>query len=597
MQTETLIQLNQQKSIKLFSLVLFILLLHTSFFGNNFDLVQPQQVSPDLLYENFSKAYSELDANSITSLYVKDAEILNLYDDSPLVSLKSESEIKKYYSDFFEGFIKNKQKLQLSFKIANRKQYKDLILDNGFYKLEIISQNQSKSTHFGKFSTILELVDNKWKFKTDATTDGNFLEFESVNVPLIPKQEEDLYTEFYDDLLGNYVTEDNKTIVIGRSQSRLYAYFEDTQKYRGLSKINATNWTAGDSVISDKVLQKFEFNSPSLNIYQDDKLMTNATKKDLYKTEKINFTNKSGVKLGGTVFIPNQETTKAIVLVHGSGGQDRNGYASIIRLLADFIAKQGVIVLTYDKQGVGDSEGNWANQNFTELAQDSISGIDYLKSRKDLNLKKIGLGGSSQAGWIIAKAVEQSDEIDFALLIGAAGSGVKVVEQNLYNTKVQMQCSKNFNNKQIEQALRQQQYFFDYVLTRKNPQNLDNFTKKLSNDKTLRDWLFPTSEQIDFQNKNQWFTALEINFDPLKTWEKYNKPTLMLFSEFDDSTPTTSVINKLDKIKKNNIQTVVIKNSQHIGLVTASVCKNDLADLNEFSPTFFREMETWLKKL
>ena len=74
------------------------------------------------------------------------------------------------------------------------------------------------------------------------TTNAGFNELESVNTSLTLKQDETLDPELYDQMLGNYVTADNQIITIGRSQTRLFAYFENDHKYRGLNKINATNW-------------------------------------------------------------------------------------------------------------------------------------------------------------------------------------------------------------------------------------------------------------------------------------------------------------------------------------------------------------------
>ena len=51
-------------------------------------------------------------------------------------------------------------------------------LDNGFYRLEIITPNKPSSYAFGKFSTVLELKNNAWKFRTDATTNTDFVEYE-----------------------------------------------------------------------------------------------------------------------------------------------------------------------------------------------------------------------------------------------------------------------------------------------------------------------------------------------------------------------------------------------------------------------------------
>ncbi len=113
----------------------------------------------------------------------------------------------------------------------------------------------------------------------------------------------------------------------------------------------------------------------------------------------------------------------------------------------------------------------------------------------------------------------------------------------------------------------------------------------------MRDWLFPISSQIDFNNPNQWFTALEINFDPLSIWRHYDRPTLMIFSQYDDSTPTEVVISKVKALNKKNIKPILIPQAQHIGLQTASVCQGDISTLNQFNPMFFKEITEWLSKL
>jgi pimeloyl-ACP methyl ester carboxylesterase len=553
---------------------------------------------PDLLYENFARAYDELSAEKLAVLYTHNGEVLNLYSGVNSNSLMGHIEIKDFYGDFFQSFKANNQKLQLTFKIITRRNVGENILDNGFYQLEILTPNKPSQFVFGKFSTVLELENDEWKFKTDATTDTDFLDYENANGKAIPEREELLYGPFYDELLGSYLTSENQVIVIGRSQIKLYVYYEASNGYRGLNKINATTWTSGTTIKSKDVVQTFKFTNNKIEIYENGKLVTTAIKMHSYKNENVVYKNKDGVKLAGTLFIPIKSNGKAIVLVHGSGPQDRNGYASIIRLLADIFAKDGITVLTYDKQGVGQSEGNSAYLSFEDLANDALAGIDFLKNRKDLEVEKYGVGGSSQAGWIIAKALENnSSKIDFALTIGAAGSGINVIDQNLYNTKILMTCTGKYTKKQIDNAIQQQQYFFEYLLSQSSARKLDDYTKTIAKDSLIRDWLFPTSQEIDLTNKNQWFTALEINFNPLPIWNNFNKPVLMLFCEFDDSTPAIDVKSKVESLKNKSIKTVFLANGQHIGLETNSVCKNEFEYLTNFHIDFFPSMKNWLKKL
>jgi pimeloyl-ACP methyl ester carboxylesterase len=421
-------------------------------------------------------------------------------------------------------------------------------------------------------------------------------DFENPILNIAETHEQTDTTEMYNKWLGDYETLDNQLIAITRSQRRLYIYFENSQVFRGLNKINDTTFFSGKTVVSQDTERLFQFSNNVLTIKEKNQTPIFALKKDFYSTKNVSFFNKKQIKLSGTLFLPNKPNGKAVVLVHGSGEQDRNGYASIIRLLADVFARQGIVVLTYDKQGIGNSEGNWASMSFKDLANDALSGINFLKKRRDVSLQKIGLAGSSQAGWVIAKAIEQSKkDIDYTLLIGAAGSGISVVEQNLYNTRTQMTCIGSFTKKQIEQALQQQKAFFDYLLHRENDTEYDKLTAQLRQDTLLRDWLFPPTKDIDFKNRNQWFTALELDFDPLSIWRNFDRPTLMLFSEFDDATPTEKVIFQINALKNSKIKMVVIPKAQHIGLETDNICHAEVVDMKTFNPQFFTALLNWLK--
>jgi alpha-beta hydrolase superfamily lysophospholipase len=47
----------------------------------------------------------------------------------------------------------------------------------------------------------------------------------------------------------------------------------------------------------------------------------------------------------------------AVVMVHSSGNQSRNGPIAYFRLIANLFAANGITTLAYDKRGVGGSNG------------------------------------------------------------------------------------------------------------------------------------------------------------------------------------------------------------------------------------------------
>ena len=135
-----------------------------------------------------------------------------------------------------------------------------------------------------------------------------------------------------------------------------------------------------------------------------------------------------GVTLAGTIYTP-QHSHAAVVLVHGSDQTPRMGD------FASLLAENGILVLTYDKRGIGESGGIYAGPevgtnnidpaNLILLAKDANAAINVLHQR-DINIP-IGLVGFSQAGWIIPIAANNNSLVDFMVLF--SGSMVPTLEQ------------------------------------------------------------------------------------------------------------------------------------------------------------------------
>ena len=80
----------------------------------------------------------------------------------------------------------------------------------------------------------------------------------------------------------------------------------------------------------------------------------------------------------------------------------------------------GIACLSYDKRGVGDSEGKFLTGRKLDLpllASDVVAGVDYLKSRTEIDSSEIGLLGQSQAGWIIPVAASDSRDVSFTVVL------------------------------------------------------------------------------------------------------------------------------------------------------------------------------------
>ncbi len=415
-------------------------------------------------------------------------------------------------------------------------------------------------------------------------------------LPKSPSVQVEINGEYFDPFMGDYITPNKELIVIGRSKPKLYALNDKTNEFRGLNKVTDNTWTSGKTIVSADVIQTYKFKTDKIEIYENEKLTITAIKKEFYTNEKVIYKNANGVKLGGTLFIPKNPNGKAAVLVHGAGAENRNGYASNLRLLADNLAREGVTVLTYDKQSIGESEGvNYETLSFANMAQDALAGIDFLKAKKDLSLKKIGLVGIWQGGWVNAKAIEQSsNKIDFVINISAPGSSITLRELDNNSIEASMKCKGIYTETQIANVLKQRNHFFDFIKNLSLADKLDDYTKSIEEDALLKQWLLPKSDKVDLKNRNQWYTALELNYDPLPTWKNVNKPIYMQFNEFDNYPLSSEIKAKVDGLKKNNIHTVMHLNAQHGGFETADKCNDSFYGLTKYHKDYFLKMNKWL---
>ncbi|WP_449101663.1 alpha/beta hydrolase family protein [Pseudomonas veronii] len=139
----------------------------------------------------------------------------------------------------------------------------------------------------------------------------------------------------------------------------------------------------------------------------------------------------NGLRLAGTLWLPDHAATAAVVLVHGDGPQDRTsqqGYDPLINALLD----AGIAVVSWDKPGIGDSPGNWLSQSMTDRYVDVRSALSALRSR--LPAIPVGALGFSQAGWVLPRLA--SGDADFLVLVGGAVSWQR---QGDYYTRTRLQ--------------------------------------------------------------------------------------------------------------------------------------------------------------
>ena len=153
----------------------------------------------------------------------------------------------------------------------------------------------------------------------------------------------------------------------------------------------------------------------------------NPVKPYPYRDEEVSYENKlQHVTLAATLTIPpGKGPFPAVVLITGSGPQDRDetllGHKPFL-VLSDYLTRHGIVVLRADDRGTAKSTGNFKTATTADFATDTEAGIAYLKTRAEVDPRKIGLIGHSEGGVIAPMIAARNPDVAFIVMM--AGTGV-----------------------------------------------------------------------------------------------------------------------------------------------------------------------------
>ena len=140
------------------------------------------------------------------------------------------------------------------------------------------------------------------------------------------------------------------------------------------------------------------------------------------------FDSEGGVILFGTLYMPlGDGPHPTIVMVPGEGPQARFSFAGPVKRFVE----QGLAVFSYDKRGVGDSDGVCCSDDAEMLASDAVSALQIVRGRPEVDDHRIGYWGTADAGWVIPiAAVRMLDDIQFTVIV--SGPTVTAGEKTNY---------------------------------------------------------------------------------------------------------------------------------------------------------------------
>ena len=316
-----------------------------------------------------------------------------------------------------------------------------------------------------------------------------------------------------------------------------------------------------------------------------------------YYTEEVKFENKTdNVVLAGTLSLPKKEGNfPAVILITGSGRQNRDeellGHKPFL-VLADYLTKKGIAVLRFDDRGAGESTGDFSKASTIDFSKDVQAGVDYLKTRKEIDKKKIGLIGHSEGGLIASIIAGNSKDIDFIVLL--AGPGLRGDALLLLQTEL-IERQSGVSSEEIKKRQEILKGAYDLVLASSaNDENFKNSVSTYFNSKFDENQAKAATNQI---TSNWWYTFIKM--DPAVALAKVKCPVLALNGSKDLQVPAEvnlQVIEKtLAKAGNKKVTAKILPNLNHL----FQECKTGSPDEYEkieqtFSPIALEEISNWV---
>ena len=331
-----------------------------------------------------------------------------------------------------------------------------------------------------------------------------------------------------------------------------------------------------------------------------------------YLAEEVSFVS-GDLTLAGTLTLPKGEGPfPALVLVSGSGPQDRNeeiagvpGYRPF-EVIADELSRQGVAVLRYDDRGVGQSEGNNATANTEDLSTDAQAAFDYLLTREEINTEQVGILGHSEGAMIAAMLAAENPQISFIvslagiaadsyealmlqneLLVGSAGFSEEEVEAKIAEARQMLDWT-------LAEDWESMQTFLEETLTSQIGQLSDEQKTTLGDEET---YIQMTVEA--YLTEYQVWISYYLKHDWQADWEKVQQPALAVFGGLDkqvEAELNRSALEETLLVSGNqNVEIVTFPKANHLFQEAVSGSTLEYPTLSpEFLDGFIETLTTWV---
>ncbi|MDH4044955.1 MAG: alpha/beta fold hydrolase [Gemmatimonadota bacterium] len=164
--------------------------------------------------------------------------------------------------------------------------------------------------------------------------------------------------------------------------------------------------------------------------------------------EEITFTSEAFTIVGDLRLPAGAGPHPVVLFVHGDGPNSRTSGVTYPPLM-ERMHRTGYATFAWDKPGTGESTGEFdGGRLLDQRAQIVLDAVAVMRARPDIDAGRIGLWGISQAGYVMPRVLERTDDVAFMIAIGCPGE--PGVDQGAYLVTAQARCTGGLTDQEAE---------------------------------------------------------------------------------------------------------------------------------------------------
>jgi uncharacterized protein len=329
-------------------------------------------------------------------------------------------------------------------------------------------------------------------------------------------------------------------------------------------RLNEDQWIAGPSIgVENPVVVRVTIGTNTLTINRPGTITT---------AELIRpFTTLSVA--GGTLYLPRTKGPHPTVV--GVPGAGRS-----MVLPAPYFARRGIAVLALNQRS------DWRSSTFENIADDVIAAVNTLRTRSEIDPKRIGLYASSQGGWVAPIAAVKSPSIAF--IVCAACPATNLTTQEVIRTEAELRAD-GFKPAEVEEAVSYRKLFFDYLQTGSHQGELEAADQEARNAR----W-YPRFGGVISRDAPLalWWQKNE-RFVPVDYWKQVTVPTLFLFGGLDTRVPPSEHARRISAAIPP-AKVIIVPNVDHEGFIATTGGRDEVPLLDRIPPRAFEPTIDWI---